>query len=54
MRATFYLTSLVLIVFWGLGAFVWNAGYTVYVLLELALISFIMGIIQRETYSQEK
>ncbi|MBA3828635.1 MAG: lmo0937 family membrane protein [Taibaiella sp.] len=47
MRSLLYLIAVILLIGWILGAFVWNAGNIIYILLVLAIISFLLGIIRR-------
>jgi hypothetical protein len=47
MRTILYLIALVLVIFWLLGAFVWNLGGIIYILLVLAVVSFLLGVIRR-------
>ena len=49
MRSLLYLIAVILLIGWVLGAFVWNAGSIIYILLVLAIISFLLGIIRRGT-----
>lgn len=47
MRSLLYLIAVILIIGWLLGAFVWNAGGLIHILLVLAVISLIIGFIRR-------
>jgi hypothetical protein len=47
MRSLLYVIAVILVIGWALGAFVWNAGYLIYILLVLAIISFLLGVIRR-------
>jgi hypothetical protein len=47
MRSLLYLVAVILLIGWVLGAFVWNAGNIIYILLILAIISFLLGVIRR-------
>jgi hypothetical protein len=47
MRSILYLIAVILIVGWLLGAFVWNVGGLIHVLLVLAIISLLIGFIRR-------
>ena len=49
MRSLLYLIAVILIVGWLLGAFVWNAGGLIHVLLVIAVISLLLGFIRRGT-----
>jgi hypothetical protein len=49
MRSILYLIAVILIVGWLLGAFVWNAGGLIHVLLVIAIISLLLGFIRRGT-----
>jgi hypothetical protein len=47
MRSLLYIIAVILVIGWALGAFVWNAGNIIYILLVLAVISFLLGVIRR-------
>jgi len=47
MRSILYIIAVVLVISWALGAFVWDAGGLIYILLVLAIVSFLLGIIRR-------
>ncbi len=47
MRSLLYVIAVILLIGWALGMFVWNAGNMMYILLVLAVISFLLGIIRR-------
>jgi hypothetical protein len=47
MRSILYLIAVILIIGWLLGAFVWNVGGLIHILLVLAVISLILGFIRR-------
>ena len=47
MRSLLYLIAVILIIGWLLGAFVWNAGSIIHVLLVIAIISLLLGCIRR-------
>jgi len=47
MRSVLYTIALILVIFWLLGAFMWHLGNIIYILLILALISFLLGVIRR-------
>ena len=47
MRSLLYIIAVILVIGWALGAFVWNAGNIIYILLVLAIISFLLGVIRR-------
>jgi hypothetical protein len=49
MRSILYLIAVILIIGWLLGAFVWNAGSIIHVLLVIAIISLLLGFIRRGT-----
>lgn len=49
MRSILYLIAVILIVGWILGAFVWNAGGLIHILLVIAIISLLLGFIRRGT-----
>lgn len=47
MRGLLYFIAVVLVIFWALGAFAWHAGNIIYILLVLAVVSFLLGVIRR-------
>ncbi|NDC42607.1 MAG: lmo0937 family membrane protein [Chitinophagia bacterium] len=47
MRSLLYLIAVILVIGWALGAFAWHASNLIYILLVLALISFLLGVIRR-------
>ena len=47
MRSLLYIIALILVIGWALGEFAWHAGSIIYVLLVLAVISFLLGVIRR-------
>jgi hypothetical protein len=47
MRSLLYVIAVILVIAWALGAFAWHAGGIIYILLVLALISFLLGVIRR-------
>lgn len=47
MRSILYIIAVILIIGWLLGAFVWNAGGLIHILIVLAIISLLLGIIRR-------
>jgi Family of unknown function (DUF5670) len=47
MRSILYLIAVILIIGWLVGIFVYSAAGLIHVLLVLALISLVLGIIQR-------
>jgi hypothetical protein len=49
MRSLLYVIAIILLIGWALGTFAFNAGGLIYILLVLAVISFLLGIIQRGT-----
>lgn len=49
MRSILYLIAIILVVGWLLGAFVWNAGGLIHILLVIAIISLLLGFIRRGT-----
>jgi hypothetical protein len=46
MRSLLYLIAVILLIGWALGAFAWHVGSIIYVLLVLAIISFLLGVIR--------
>ena len=49
MRSLLYIIAVILIIGWLLGAFVWNVGGLIHILLVLAVISLILGLIRGGT-----
>ena len=47
MRSLLYVIAVILVIGWALGEFAWHAGGIIYILLVLAIISFLLGIIRR-------
>jgi hypothetical protein len=47
MRSILYIVAVVLLIGWLLGFFVYSAGSIIHILLVLAVISLILGLIQR-------
>jgi len=47
MRSLLYIIAVILLISWALGQFAWHAGGIIYVLLVLAIISFLLGVIRR-------
>ncbi len=47
MRSLLYIIAVILVISWALGAFVWNVGSIIHILLVLAIISLLMGVIRR-------
>lgn len=47
MRGLLYIIAVILIIGWALGAFVWNAGGLIHILLVIAIIALLLGIIRR-------
>jgi hypothetical protein len=47
MRSLLYLIAIILVIGWLLGAFVWNVGSIIHVLLVIAIISLLLGFIRR-------
>jgi len=46
MRSLLYVIALILVISWALGEFAWHVGGIIYVLLVLALVSFLLGVIR--------
>lgn len=42
-----YFIAVILLIGWALGAFAWHAGNLIYILLVLAIISFLLGVIRK-------
>ncbi len=42
-----YVIAVILLIGWALGAFAWHAGNLIYILLVLAIISFLLGVIRK-------
>jgi len=47
MRSILYLIAVILVIGWLLGAFVWNLGSLIHILLVLAVVSLLLGLIRR-------
>lgn len=47
MRSLLYVIAVILLIGWALGAFAWHVGGIIYILLVLALVSFLLGVIRR-------
>jgi len=47
MRSLLYFIAIILLIGWALGAFAWHVGSIIYILLILAIISFLLGVIRR-------
>ncbi len=47
MRSLLYIIAVILIIGWALGVFALHAGNIIYILLVLALVSFLLGVIRR-------
>lgn len=47
MRSLLYIIAVILIIGWLLGAFVYNAGSIIHILLVIAIISLLLGFIRR-------
>jgi len=47
MRTLLYLIAIILVISWAIGQFAYHAGGIIYVLLVLALASFLLGVIRR-------
>lgn len=49
MRSLLYIIAVILIIGWLLGAFVYNVGSIIHILLVIAIISLLLGFIRRGT-----
>ena len=47
MRSLLYIVAVILLIGWALGEFAYHAGSIIYILLVLAIISFLLGVIRR-------
>lgn len=47
MRSLLYLIAVILIIGWIFGAFVYNVGGLIHILIVIAVISLLLGIIRR-------
>ncbi|QJD94464.1 lmo0937 family membrane protein [Mucilaginibacter robiniae] len=47
MRGLLYIIAVILIIGWALGAFVYDVGGLIHILLVIAIIALILGIIRR-------
>jgi hypothetical protein len=43
MKTILYFITLLITIYWALGAFVWDLGYLVHAMLGLAIIAFLSG-----------
>ena len=46
MRSLLYIIAVILVIGWAIGVFAYSASGIIYVLLVLAIISFLLGIIR--------
>jgi hypothetical protein len=49
MRSLLYVIAVILVIGWAIGTFAYSAGGLIYVLLVLAIISFVFGVLRRDT-----
>ena len=49
MRSLLYIIAVILIIGWILGAFVYDAGSIIHILLVLAIVSLLLGFIRKGT-----
>lgn len=49
MRSLLYIIAVILVIGWLIGAFAYNAGGLIHILLVLAIVSFLIGLIRRGT-----
>lgn len=49
MRSLLYIVAVILVIGWLLGAFVYDAGSLIHILLVIAVISLLLGFIRRAT-----
>ena len=47
MRSILYVIAVILVIGWLLGFFVYNAGGLIHILIVLAIISLLLGLINR-------
>jgi hypothetical protein len=47
MRGLLYIIAVILIIGWALGAFVYNVGGLIHILIVIAIIALILGVIRR-------
>jgi hypothetical protein len=47
MRGLLYIIAVILIIGWALGAFVYDVGGLIHILLVIAIIALILGVIRR-------
>jgi len=47
MRSLLYIIAVILVIGWALGAFAYHVGGIIYILLVLAVVSFLLGVIRR-------
>ncbi|HEY9003587.1 MAG TPA: lmo0937 family membrane protein [Mucilaginibacter sp.] len=46
MRSLLYIIAVILLIGWAIGLFAYSAGGIIYILLVLAVISFLLGVIR--------
>lgn len=47
MRSLLYVIAVILVIAWAVGQFAFHVGGIIYILLVLALASFLLGVIRR-------
>lgn len=47
MRSFLYILAFILVIGWLLGAFVYSVGGLIHILLVIAVISLVIGLVQR-------
>ncbi len=47
MRSLLYVIAIILVIGWIFGAFVYNVGGLIHILIVIAVISLLLGIIRR-------
>jgi membrane-associated protease RseP (regulator of RpoE activity) len=49
MRSILYIIAVILIIGWAIGNFAYAAGGLIHILLVIAVISFILGFLRKDT-----
>lgn len=52
MKSTIYAISIILIIIWGIGFFVYSLGAIIHLLLVIGLVSVIIMMVKRDRKSQ--
>lgn len=49
MRSLLYIIAVILVIGWAIGNFAYAAGGLIHILLVIAIISFVWGLLRRDT-----